>query len=146
MISIEFLQAGDRDDWDLLVRGYKEFYETATEDSDFDLVWLRLLKQDSIFGLGAKQDGRVLGIAHYLFHTSVWAPRSCYLQDLFTLPAARGQGIATALIIQVATNALDSGANRLYWHTQEHNKIARKLYDKVADFRGFVRYEYSLER
>ena len=33
---------------------------------------------------------------------------------------------------------------RLYWLTQEDNTTARLLYDKVARFGGFIRYEHNL--
>jgi hypothetical protein len=36
------------------------------------------------------------------------------------------------------------GATRLYWNTQEDNARARLLYDKVARFNGFIRYDYPL--
>jgi hypothetical protein len=44
----------------------------------------------------------------------------------------------------VAQAARARGAARLYWTTQENNTTARTLYDKVAAFNGFVRYDYSL--
>ncbi len=33
---------------------------------------------------------------------------------------------------------------RYYWLTQEHNVVARALYDKLASYGGFVRYDYAL--
>ena len=33
---------------------------------------------------------------------------------------------------------------RYYWLTQQHNDRARGLYDKVARFAGFIRYDYPL--
>ena len=81
---------------------------------------------------------------HYLFHTGTWARDACYLQDLYTDPAARGQGVARALIEAVAQAARQRGATRLYWLTQDHNSTARALYDKVAAFKGFIRYDYPL--
>ena len=38
-----------------------------------------------------------------------------------------------------------SGASRYYWQTKQDNARARALYDKLARFRGFIRYDYSLE-
>lgn len=94
--------------------------------------------------MSAYVDGQMVGFAHYLFHTSTWVPKACYLQDLFTSPTARGKGVARALIEAVASNARELGATRYYWLTQEHNAEARVLYNKVAKFGGFIRYDYPL--
>jgi ribosomal protein S18 acetylase RimI-like enzyme len=48
------------------------------------------------------------------------------------------------LIEGVADAARERGAARLYWTTQEHNTTARALYDKVASFNGFIRYDHPL--
>ena len=143
-MQITPLGIADRAAWERLARGYKHFYGTLTADAEFDVAWHRLLGQDGIFGLGARIDGELVGIAHYLFHTGVWAPSHCYLQDLFTAPAARGTGVARALIDAVAVAAQKGGASRFYWMTQEQNATARILYDKIASNRGFVRYDYPL--
>ena len=134
----------DRAAWEKLARGYKAFYKTPTSDAEYDTAWNRLLARDGVLGLGAKVDGELIGIAHFLFHTTTWAQKVCYLQDLFTAPAARGKGVARALIEAVAAEARTRGAARYYWLTQEHNAIARVLYDKVAKYNGFIRYEFPL--
>jgi GNAT superfamily N-acetyltransferase len=130
--------------WEVLARGYKAFYETPLPDADYVQAWQRLLAQDRIFGLGATVDGQLVGIVHALFHSSTWADSVCYLQDLFVDPAARGQGAARALIAGVAEIARERRAARLYWLTQEHNHTARALYDQVAQYRGFIRYDHPV--
>ncbi|MES2317337.1 MAG: GNAT family N-acetyltransferase [Pseudomonadota bacterium] len=144
VLDIAPLAPADRRGWEALARGYKHFYGAATTDAEYDRAWQRLLDQDGVFGLGARVDGQLVGIAHYLFHTGVWTPSICYLQDLFTLPTARGKGVARALIDAVAQAAEQQGASRFYWLTQEQNTGARILYDKIASNRGFVRYDYPL--
>lgn len=67
-----------------------------------------------------------------------------YLQDLFTAPEARGQGVARALIAAVREWARRQGCARLYWHTQATNHTARLLYDQVAENRGFMQYVIQL--
>ena len=143
-LTIAPLTAADHADWLPLARGYKDFYQTPTSDAEFARTWQRVLQQDRITGLGARLDGKVVGFTHFLFHTSAWAEDVCYLQDLFTAPDRRGQGVAGALIDAVARAARDRGAARLYWLTQEQNSTARRLYDRVAQYKGFIRYDLAL--
>lgn len=147
-LQITPLRPEDRADWEVLARGYKDFYETPVTADELETAWQRLLgntrPDDEVFGLGAHLDGRLVGITHYLFHAHVWTPRACYLQDLFTLPGMRGRGVARALIAAVGEAARNGDATRCYWLTHETNTTARTLYDKVAKFQGFIRYELPL--
>ena len=98
-----------------------------------------------MFALVAESDGGLVGLVHYLFHrsTSRIAP-TCYLQDLFTLPAARGKGVGRALIEAVYSRARDQGLQRVYWQTHESNATGRRLYDRVAENEGFIVYSHTL--
>ena len=140
------LAAADRERWLSLARGYKAFYKTQVTDEEYDRAWQRLLGEDRIRGLGARLDGRLVGITHYLFHTGTWNHEVCYLQDLFVDPECRGRGVARALIEAVAKAARERGAEKLYWLTQDHNATARALYDRIAQYNHFIRYDYPLER
>ena len=95
--------------------------------------------------LVAVEDGQVVGLAHYLFHRSTSRKADvCYLQDLFTAEQARGRGIGRMLIEAVAEAARHYGSSRLYWQTKSDNDTARVLYDKVADYTGFIVYTKEL--
>lgn len=142
MITIMPLQPADRAEWDTLARGYKTFYATVLTDAEYDTAWERLLRGEGVYGFGAHLAGKLVGIAHYMFHASAWSADACYLQDLFVEEAVRGQGVARALIEHVAHAARERGAPRLYWLTHQNNTTARTLYDKVAQYKGFIRYDY----
>lgn len=144
-VTIAPFAAADRAAWERLARGYKDFYETVLPPEDYDRTWQRLLAGEEIHGRGAYVDGRLIGIAHFLFHGHIWEERICYLQDLFVDEAIRGKGTARALIDAVADEAVKRGASRYYWQTKTDNARARALYDKVARFRGFIRYDYPLK-
>jgi GNAT superfamily N-acetyltransferase len=89
----------------------------------------------------AEQEGRLVGLVHYLFHRStVSLGPNCYLQDLYTEGALRGQGVGRALIAAVAERARADGASRVYWMTHESNTTAMRLYDQVAEKPGFLIY------
>jgi GNAT superfamily N-acetyltransferase len=135
----------DRAAWEVLARGYQTFYRTTVPDDGYEQAWQRLQAGPELHALGARLDGQLIGITHYLFHAAVWGPEVCYLQDLFVAESARGRGAARALIERVAQAARDRGAARLYWTTRQDNDRARALYDKVARFNGFIRYDYSLD-
>lgn len=148
VIVIAPFKPEDRPVWEELARGYKSFYRTPTTDAQYEATWEQMQNASSGFhGLGAyldAPDGSLIGITHYLFHSAFWYGDCCYLQDLFVAETARGQGAARALIERVAEIAKGRGATRLYWTTQDHNARARALYDKVAQYNGFIRYDYPL--
>jgi GNAT superfamily N-acetyltransferase len=144
MIEIGPLRPADRDAWEVLARGYKAFYRDPMPDEAYEVTWQRLAAGTELHGLGARLDGRLVGIAHYFFHPAFWSGEACYLQDLFVDDAVRGHGAGRALIEGVAAAARDRGADRYYWHTQADNAQARVLYDKVARYSGFIRYAYPL--
>jgi GNAT superfamily N-acetyltransferase len=144
MTEIDALRPEDRAAWEVLARGYKAFYADPLPGEAYEATWQRVRQGTEIHGLGARLDGSLIGIAHYFFHPTCWSGQVCYLQDLFVAETARGRGAGRALIEAVAEAARDRGAIRLYWHTQQDNATARVLYDKVARFTGFIRYERPL--
>lgn len=144
ILNIAPLTPSDRMEWAQLARGYKAFYEDPVGQDVYGAVWARLMADGPVHGLGCRLDGTLVGITHYLFHAHTWHGTTCYLQDLFTAPEARGQGVARALIDAVGEAAREEGAAALYWLTKYDNAVARALYDKVARNKGFVRYDYPL--
>ncbi|WP_405058693.1 GNAT family N-acetyltransferase [Kribbella sp. NBC_01505] len=147
MLTSGPLQPIDRDVWQQLFAGYNEFYGRSTmPDGFYDQAWTRFQNDEELHALGARLDGRLVGIAHFLTHASTTTADSCYLQDLFTAPEARGQGAARALIAAVTTWATEHGCSRVYWSTHESNEAARRLYDQVADNRGFILYSIPIDR
>jgi GNAT superfamily N-acetyltransferase len=144
VIEVAALRACDRARWEVLARGYKTFYQTSLTDAQYAETWQRLMSGDRVYGFAARLDGELVGITHYLFHAHAWMGDVCYLQDLFVDEAARGHGVARALIERVARAARERGATRLYWQTRENNATARALYERVAHYDGFIRYDYAL--
>jgi ribosomal protein S18 acetylase RimI-like enzyme len=141
---IASLSPADRAAWEVLARGYKLFYNTPTSDDEYAAAWERLMADREVHALGAFLDGQLVGITHFLYHASTWHASVCYLQDLYTAPTYRGRGIARALIEAVAASAREHGAARCYWLTQHGNAAARALYDTVASYNGFIRYDYPM--
>lgn len=146
MARINPVTVADKAEWLPLWQAYLDFYNNPLPDDLTDLTFDRFLDPAEPMGLFVARDGdRLVGFAAYLFHRSTWAREGyCYLEDLYVDEAARGQGVARALIEAVANAAKAKGATRLYWVTHDHNSRARSLYDKVADFPGLVNYQRAL--
>lgn len=69
-----------------------------------------------------------------------------YLDDLFTRPDLRGQGIATLLLDALAVIGKQAGFDSMRWNTAEDNTIARRLYDCVGAPTGAITYDIPLVR
>ena len=149
-LTIRPLASSDYDGWRPLWDGYNAFYQrsgpTALPEPITQATWHRFLDPaEPVHALVAEQSGRIVGLAHYLFHRSTTRLHDvCYLQDLFTAPDLRGHGIGRRLIEGVYAAARDAGSSRVYWHTQTGNAAGRALYDKVAKHLGFIVYTREL--
>ena len=146
MVSISKLVPSDRAAWEALFRAYIDFYQRVEPPEMYEQAWREFQTDARLHAFGARLDGRLVGITHFLVHPSTSGPDVCYLQDLFTAPDARGKGVARTLIAAVVDWAEARGGCRVYWHTQASNSTARYLYDKVAENRGFIRYQIDLSR
>ncbi|MGW4243344.1 N-acetyltransferase family protein [Nocardia sp. NPDC004722] len=142
VLEISPLDGSDRGRWEALARGKDAYFEVERADDDYERTWHRLLHDEQIHGIAARLDGTIVGIAHYVFHASVWYAKKCYLADLFVDAEVRRRGVATALIEWVAQDALTHDFPGLYWNTLE-DASARALYDKVGTWHeGLIHYAY----
>jgi GNAT superfamily N-acetyltransferase len=149
-LVIRPVQAQDWEQWLPLWRGYNAFYgrtgATALADEITQTTWRRFFDAyEPVHALVAARGKQLLGLTHYLFHRSTTKlGATCYLQDLFTAEAARGQGVGRALIEAVGERAKAGGATSVYWQTHETNATAMRLYDQVALKSGFIVYRRDL--
>jgi GNAT superfamily N-acetyltransferase len=113
------------DDWERWLpiwRGYHVFYKNDPSDEVTRTTWARFFDPaEPMHALVAERGDRLIGATHYLYHRNTWmiAP-VCYLQDLFTLPEARGRGVGRALIEAVYERAREAGSPRVYWTKPTH--------------------------
>jgi GNAT superfamily N-acetyltransferase len=142
-LRVRALARSDEAAWRELWRGYLAFYKTEVPEAVYATCFERLLGNDphDYNGLIAEVDGVPSGLAHYLFHRHGWKIENvCYLQDLYALPAVRGQGVGRALIEAVYAAADVEGAPSVYWLTQDFNAEARVLYDRIGQLTPFIKY------
>jgi GNAT superfamily N-acetyltransferase len=142
--------ATEFDAWATLWDGYNTFYgrhgPSALPEHITRTTWQRFFDDDEpVHCLVAERAGELLGLVHYIFHrTTIQIEPTCYLQDLYTSAASRGQGVGRALIEAVYERARAARCARVYWLTHETNHKAMRLYDKIAVQSGFLVYRKAL--
>jgi GNAT superfamily N-acetyltransferase len=139
-------EARDEAAWRGLWAQYLKFYRASVPEDVTANTWRTILDPaGNMHGLVGEVDGKVVGICNYLFHDSTWSLQpTCYLQDLYVDPLARGGGVARKLILACEAEAKAGNAFRLYWQTQEFNGAARSLYDTIVPRSSFIVYRKAL--
>ncbi len=132
----------DETRWRKLWAGYLAFYRVSVAPDITDMTWRRIFDPASaMFMRVAEIDGEAKGFALCLTHESTWTREpECYLEDLFVDEGTRGQGIGRALLDDLVSLCKANGWARLYWHTEQNNATARKLYDSYVKSDGLIRY------
>lgn len=147
---VRAIRRDDYSQWRELWAGYNAFYgrsgQSALDERVTAQTWNWFFDATGdVRAFVAELDGRIVGIVHFLFHRSTSRLSDvCYLQDLFTEETCRGRGIGRALIQRVLDTAKEAGSSRVYWTTQTTNVAGRALYDKMAEYRGFIVYSQEL--
>lgn len=133
--------------WRRLWTGYVAFYKSEVAEDVTAATWRRLFMPGSgMVGRMAECDGTVSGFTLSIVHPRSWALAPiCYLEDLFVDPKLRGRGLGRALIEDLVALCRERGWSGLYWHTQQGNATARRLYDHFAKADDFVRYRIVLD-
>lgn len=82
--------------------------------------------------LVAEVDGALAGAATYQYSYRTWTGESLYLQDLCVAAAYRGEGVGTQLIRGLASIAVASGCDRMFWESQVGNARANEFYGSTV--------------
>jgi ribosomal protein S18 acetylase RimI-like enzyme len=142
-IQVTSVKAQDQSLWRSLWSDYLKFYKVEKSEDVYAATWARLFDSNprNVKGALAWLGNEAVGLVHWFDHThSGYVDDVCYLQDLFVTPAARGHRVGQALIEHVYAYADSKNLPQVYWTTQSHNQTARRLYDRIADDIGFVKY------
>jgi GNAT superfamily N-acetyltransferase len=119
-----------------LVRAYCDFYGVSPAD-DALLALSRALvadpEREGVQLLARGDDGRAIGFATVFWSwDTLAAERIGIMHDLFVAPAARGTGVADALIEACTEECRRHGAAKLGWQTAHDNARAQRVYERVG--------------
>lgn len=128
-----------------LFDAYRQFYRQSA-DLPLALAFLRerLMLDESVIFVAQDEQAQAIGFTQlYPSFSSVGARHIWILNDLFVVPAARGNGVAHQLLDAAKSHAVATGAKRLALSTARDNP-AQKLYESVGYERDNMFYHYSL--
>ena len=119
-----------------LVRAYCDFYEVTPSDdalldvsraliADPDCEGVQLIARDDL-------DGASGFATVYWSWDTLLAARVGIMHDLYVAPAARGRGVAEALIEACRLECRRHGAVKLGWQTARDNRRAQRVYERVG--------------
>jgi ribosomal protein S18 acetylase RimI-like enzyme len=118
---------------------YRVFYGEAPEEERVAVFILDRLRQSSGRYFLAWNGLDSIGFMHLMPSTNTLAMRPIWLlEDLYVDVSARGQGVATALLVHAESFARSTGAERLTLATAHDNLAAQHLYKKI----GYVREDH----
>jgi GNAT superfamily N-acetyltransferase len=102
----------------------------ATEEALAEHLFGSQPKAEVLIGL---LDGKPEGFALFFttFSTFLCKP-GLYLEDLFVVPDARGNGLGKALLVSLAGIASKRGYGRMEWAVLEWNEPAIQFYKKLG--------------
>ncbi|HSI29306.1 MAG: N-acetyltransferase family protein [Methylophilus sp.] len=146
-VTIRTIEVNDYASWNQLYSAYATFYAVKQTQDMRDLVWQWIHQSTPlIYALVALDEERnVLGFLHYrTFLRPLAASMGGYVDDIYVVPEARGQGIARQLIKAVVAIGETHQWSVLRWMTAEDNQHARACYDRIAEHTHWQTYQIQL--
>lgn len=130
MATIRFATEADIPQILSFIKGLAEYEHMldkviATEDALHEWIFVRQKAEVLI----AEAAGRPVGFALFFHNFSTFLGRAgIYLEDLYVLPEARGQGIGKAFLQRLAQIVVERGCGRLEWWCLDWNKPSIDFY------------------
>ncbi|WGP07830.1 GNAT family N-acetyltransferase [Bacillus subtilis] len=143
LVRVRAIAPDDHPQWRRLFSAYRDFYRLTPDDEVVAQVWDWIIDPEhELHGIVAYYQADIVGIAHFRpFARPVSGTIGIWLDDLYTDPAARRQGVGEALIEHLRTEAKGAGASVVRWITASDNSTAQALYDRLGARTGWVTYD-----
>ena len=131
---IESVAAHNLDEILPLITNYQDFYKAIPVAEATNREFFSQFDEKNSAGCQFlyRKNNQVAGFAtvYFTFNSNV-AAKIAILNDLYVIPAFRGQQIARQLIEHCREFAQARGAVRSQWVTAPDNLVAQKLYDSL---------------
>ena len=126
--QVRVAQADDQAALSELYRGYLEFYRQPGDTARVSAYVAELLADARVVLLVAGTPALGGFLTAFRLRNSLTQAGLWYVSDLYTAPDCRGQGLASALLAELARAARAAGVDRCELSTALDNEVAQRLY------------------
>ena len=140
---IREIRLNDKEQWEILYKGYANFYKVEMNDRILKTVW-EWIHDDNheVSGLVYVHDNKIIGIAHYRKMPSPLRGKYIgFLDDLFIDPKHRRNGFGEKMINELKKISRRNNWNLVRWITRDDNFAAKSLYKKLSKKTNWEVYE-----
>jgi ribosomal protein S18 acetylase RimI-like enzyme len=137
------IKLSDKEEWEVLYRGYADFYKVEMKDEILKTVWSWLHdKNHDVKGIVYEHDNKVIGLAHYRrMPRPLRGKYIGFLDDIYVEPKYRGKKIGEKLIHELKKISKKNNWDLVRWVTHNDNIRAKSLYDRIAKKTAWDLYE-----
>ena len=137
------IKLSDKEEWEVLYRGYADFYKVEMKDEILKTVWSWLHDRNhDVKGIVYEHENKVVGLAHYRrMPRPLRGKYIGFLDDIYVEPKYRGKKIGEKLICELNEISKKNNWGLVRWVTHKDNTRAKFLYDKVAKKVAWDLYE-----
>ena len=142
---IREIRPDDKNQWEILYRGYADFYKVEMNDKILNIVWEWIHDNNhDVCGLVYEQDNKIIGIAHYRKMPSPLRGKYIgFLDDLYVDPKHRRNGVGEKMIKELKAISKKKNWNLIRWITRDNNSTAKSLYKKLSKKTNWEVYELT---
>ena len=140
---IRVIQLNDKEEWEILYKGYADFYKVKINDEILKTVWSWLHNKDhEVKGIVYEFENKIIGLAHYRKVPQPLGGKYIgFLDDIYVDPKHRGKKIGEKLIHEINAISKKNEWGLVRWITRDDNKRAKSLYDRIAKKTNWDLYE-----
>jgi GNAT superfamily N-acetyltransferase len=134
-VSVRRLEHSDVPRWLELIDGLADYEKLARPDpaARERLARDAFSEPPLFYILLGEVDGQSVGYAFYFFtYSSFLARPTLYLEDIFVLPEARGQGAGLALFKACVQEAVQRECGRMEWQVLNWNAPSITFYERLG--------------
>ena len=140
---IREIKLRDKEEWKDLYKGYADFYKVEMNEQILKIVWGWLHdKNHDVKGIVYEHENKIVGFAHYRrMPRPLRGKYIGFLDDIYVEPKQRGKKIGEKLIYELNEISKKNNWDLIRWITQDNNRRAKSLYDRVAKKTTWSLYE-----